>query len=44
LFELKSSFIPFSKGNFLWDFNPSLEKHALSKVEGRGREIFRISG
>jgi hypothetical protein len=30
---------PFPKGEFSpWDSNPSLEKHALSLVEGRGRE------
>ena len=31
----------FSKGDFSpWDSNPSLEKHAVSLVEGRGRGDF----
>jgi hypothetical protein len=36
---VKSPFVPlFQRGNFLR--NPSLEKHALSVVEGRGRGDF----
>jgi hypothetical protein len=48
--ELKSPFCPpFSKGEFSpWASHPSLEKHALSRVEGRGRGdfwvgLFRVS-
>jgi hypothetical protein len=39
---LKSPAVPlFQRGNFLrYCFNPSLEKHALSVVEGRGRGDF----
>jgi hypothetical protein len=37
--EIKSPSIPLFKGGFFsMPFNPSLEKHALSQVEGR--EIF----
>jgi hypothetical protein len=39
--QIPPSCPPFLKGEFSpWDFNPSLEKHALSRVEGRGRGDF----
>ena len=39
---IKSPLIPlfFKGGIFSWASNPSLEKHALSQVEGRGRGDF----
>ena len=42
--EPKSSFIPLFQGRiFSVGFQPSLEKHALSQVEGREGKIFRGS-